>query len=275
MKDVVIRIEDKLGDIPFYIARCYEEIKKTSPHKHDNYYELVYLREGEGFHWIETERFMISTPEFYFLRPGQLHHWQFTSIPKGYVILFKRSYFDDVCDQHIIDLIIKLTGRFRIGIPSTYSPDSVLNNILDEYVFNGELSVRIIHGYLMALFAKILQFANSQLTENHFSGTLYEKYQELILKECPRLNKVKDFAEILNTTPQKLNGSCLRQSDRSAKDHIQYQIMLEAKRYLLHTDNTLNEIAQILQFNDTSYFVKFFKKQEGISPLQFRKRYFQ
>jgi AraC family transcriptional activator of pobA len=271
-----IRIEDKLGNDPFYISRCYEEIKKTSPHKHENYYELVYLSEGEGFHWIESEKYVISVPEVYFLKPGQLHHWQFTSVPKGYVILFKKSYFDDICDGHIINLIAKLSGRFRTGIPSDYSPESVFKDIMYEYSNNGEYSSKIIHGYLMALLAKILQIAsNIRSDDNHIHKTLYEKYQELIIMECPPLNKVMDFAKILNTTPQNLNAACRRQIGKNAKEPILHQLLLESKRYLLHTENTLNEISTILQFNDTSYFVKFFKRKEGLSPLQFRKKYFQ
>jgi AraC family transcriptional activator of pobA len=84
-----------------------------------------------------------------------------------------------------------------------------------------------------------------------------------------------DFAKILNTTPQNLNAACRRQIGKNAKEPILHQLLLESKRYLLHTENTLNEISTILQFNDTSYFVKFFKRKEGLSPLQFRKKYFQ
>lgn len=77
-----------LGEgLTFKILRFEEQIKKVKPHKHDEYYELIFLSEGEGFHYIESEKYIISTPEFYILKPGQLHFWQSTSIPKGFVIL--------------------------------------------------------------------------------------------------------------------------------------------------------------------------------------------
>ena len=275
MKNTDIRIEDKLGNVPFYIAKCYEEIKKTSPHKHEDYYELVYLMEGEGFHWIETEKYVISTPEFYFLEPAQLHHWQFTSVPKGYVILFKKSYFDDLYDGDIPNMILKLRGRYRTGLPPEYSPHSIIENILEEYSCNREFSSKIIKGYLMALFAKILQISNAQDDLNQVPDSLYKRYQELVIRECPGLNKVKDFAKLLNTTPQNLNAACRRQIGTSAKELILNQLILESKRYLLHTEKTLTEIAYSLKFNDASYFVKFFKKKAGVAPLQFRKNTFK
>ncbi|MBN1144668.1 MAG: helix-turn-helix domain-containing protein [Bacteroidales bacterium] len=52
-------------------------------------------------------------------------------------------------------------------------------------------------------------------------------------------------------------------------------MLLEAKRYILYTENTINEIADILSFTDASNFVKFFKKNEGVTPINFRDKYFQ
>jgi len=275
MDDNILRLEDKLGDIPFFISRCYEEIKKTTPHKHENYYELVYLQEGEGFHWIEENQYPILAPELYFLVPWQVHHWQFTSIPKGYVILLKKSYFDEVDDRHILLMLSSLSGTFRVGIPNDCSIDTIMHSLLDEFSYNTEYSIKIIHGLLGALLSKLLQLSNVPQAEKSVPVKLYEKYQELIFKECLRLHKVKEFAKILNTTPQNLNAICRKQTGRNAKELILYQLYLEAKRYLLYTEKTLTEISQILPFNDTSYFVKFFKKKEGMTPLQFRKKYFQ
>jgi hypothetical protein len=65
-----IDIKNKLGEgLTFKISRFIEQIKKTKPHKHDEYYELIFLNEGEGFHCIEEEKYIVSIPEFYFLRP--------------------------------------------------------------------------------------------------------------------------------------------------------------------------------------------------------------
>lgn len=45
----------------------------------------------------------------------------------------------------------------------------------------------------------------------------------------------------------------------------------EAKRLLMHTGLTLEEIAKMTGFGDSFYFNKVFKKQEGISPGGYRK----
>jgi AraC family transcriptional regulator, transcriptional activator of pobA len=275
MKDIFIKIEDKLGNIPFFIDRFHEKINKTRPHKHEDYYELIFLREGEGFHWIETEEYMVTTPEFYFLKPGQLHCWQFTSVPKGYIIMFKPSYFGHVRESDIHNLCRQLSDRFRIDVPADYSPLPALDAMLHEFTNSSEFSVNIIHGYMMVVVAKMLQLASIQPNDKKVPLTLYDRFIDLVFKECPRLHLISDYAQLLNTTPQNINAACNKYSEKSAGEHIASQLLLEAKRYILHTDNTYNQISDLLSFSEPSYFGKFFKQHEGITPAQFRAKYTQ
>ncbi len=275
MGDTFIRMEDKIGNVDFFIDRFHEKINKTRPHKHEDYFELIFLREGEGFHWIETEKYLVSTPDFYFLKPGQMHCWQFTAIPKGYVIMVKMSYFNEIQESNTINIFRQLSDRFRIDLPEGYSPETVLQSMFEEFTKPSEFSVEIIHGLLTALVAKMMQLASVQSNEKKVANTLYDKFLDLVFTECPRLHLINDYAHLLNTTPQTINAACKKHSGKTAGDIISAQLLLEAKRYLLHTDITLNEIADILCFNDTSYFGRFFKQHEGITPAQFRAKYIQ
>ncbi len=270
MKNAVIRIEDKLGSIPFFISRLHEEIKRTSPHIHEEYFEIVFLLEGEGFHWIEDEKYTLSAPEFYFLKPGQLHNWEFVSTPKGHVILFKASYFDPIQECISTNLISKLSDTFKIPIINHSSPRFILDEILYEFEENHPHSENIIHGYMSALFGKMLQFSSIHEKRQNVPLSLYHRFLDLIHTKCPHVHTVIDFAEMLNTTPRSINTACIKNSGKTAGKHIASKILLDAKRYVLNTEKTMSEIAQMLYFNDTSYFVKFFRKQEGMTPIQFR-----
>lgn len=276
MENNYIDIKNKLNEgLTFKISRFKEQIKKTKPHKHDEYYELIFLNDGEGFHCIESEKYMVSTPEFYFLKPGQLHFWQFTSIPKGFVIILKSNEFNPVNENLLIDLLRKLTDLTRLEIQQDKYPIHILEEILYEYQLNTQYSKEIIHGLLKALFGKLLQIRAEKPNNTKQPQSVYERFKQLLVKECPRLHKVNEFADLLNTTPQNLNILCRKQIGKSASEIITNQILLEAKRYILHTDNTINEIAEILSFSDTSNFIKFFKRHENITPIQFRCKYFQ
>lgn len=276
MSDLIIETRNKLDlDLNFKISRFKEQIKKTRAHKHDEYYELIYLSEGEGFHCIESEKFMISAPEFYFLKPGQLHFWQFTSIPKGFVILFREACFDGLTENDLIKLYRQLGKTTRISVQNSTFHESILTGMLNEYNLNRDFSEQIIHGLLRALFGKLLQSDHDTESKPSAPHAVFDHFQHLLVRECPRLHRVNEFAALLNTTPQRLNSLCRKRTGKCASELIASQVLLEAKRYILHTDHTINEIADLLSFNDASYFVRYFKKAVGLTPVKFRGKYYQ
>ncbi|HBZ26326.1 MAG: hypothetical protein A2X17_03465 [Bacteroidetes bacterium GWF2_41_61] len=276
MENSYIDVKNKLDKgLTFKVSRFKEIIKKTKPHKHDEYYEMIFLSEGEGFHCIESEKYMVSTPELYLLKPGQLHFWQFTSIPKGFVIIFNAREFNPVNEKILIDLLRKTDDITRLRFEPGKFPMYLLEDIFNEYQLNSQYSKDIIHGLLKALLGKLLQINAQNPASTNQPQPIYDRFMMLLVKECPQLHKVNQFADLLNTTPQNLNTICRRHTGKSASEIITNQLLLEAKRYILHTDNTINEIAEILSFTDTSNFVKFFKRHENSTPIQFRNKYFQ
>lgn len=259
----------------FKISPFKELIKRTYPHKHEGYYEFIFLSEGQGYHIIETEEFMIKPPEFYFLKPGQLHYWQFTAIPKGFVLLINDFEFNPLTEQTHFTFLHKISEITRISFPANTYPYALLQNIFNEYVNNKNYSREIIHGLLYVLFGKLLQITETTERQTNQRPSLYDKFRNLLTSECPRLHKVHEFASLLHTTPQNLNATVRKHVSFNASTLIAQQIYLDAKRYLLHTDNTISEIADYLHFTDTSNFVKFFKKHEGMTPVQFRDTFFK
>lgn len=275
MNNQKIALKNKLekGSL-FKISHFKEVIKRTKPHTHDGYYELIFILKGEGFHLIEAENFSITAPELYFLKPGQLHCWQFTSIPKGYVLLFKEAFFDALLEAPILTLLKNLNTTSRVTLPADYSPVYLFEEMLREYRNPTDYSVHIISGHLRSIFSRILLFSNLEDVQKG-TNSMHNRFQELLRSNIPELHRVNQFAELLNTSPQNLNAACRKFTGKSAGDHITDQLLLEAKRYILHTDMNIGEIADTLRFNDASYFVKFFKRHQDVTPLQFRESYFQ
>jgi len=259
----------------FKISRFKEVIKKTKPHKHDEYYELIFLSEGQGFHSIDTTRFIISAPEVYLLKPGELHYWQFTSIPKGFVVMVKEDEFNLLREGNLIDSFKRVFEHKRIVFSDANFPENLLEDIFAEFQRDAAYSKDIIHGLLYALLGRLLQYVQLDGEQPVKPQSVYERFVQLLVTDCPRLHKVNQFAELLHTTPQNLNAACRKQSGKSASELVSGRLLLEAKRYILHTDNTISEVAHILSFTDASNFVKFFKRLEGVTPIQFREQYFQ
>ena len=84
------------------------------------------------------------------------------------------------------------------------------------------------------------------------------------------MHRVSAYARTLAVSSSHLNAVVRRQLGRSPTDLIQERVALEARRLLLHTDETAARVGYALGFDDPSYFARFFKRRTGKSPTTFR-----
>jgi AraC family transcriptional activator of pobA len=272
-----INVKNKLESQQlFKISPFKEVIKRTKPHKHDAYFEIIYLSQGAGFHWIDTQKFQINPPVVYFLS-GQLHYWEMTAIPNGFVLLFKEDFFSFFKQGDLLNLIRSLEGTSEINLPDTSNLDFIFSEMVKEYKEPSANSTEIIMGYLQVVLAKLLR--NKEHIESRAlpgQDSVYRKFIQLLQNTHPISNlKVNEVASALNVSPQNLNVILKKVSGKSASELITEQVLLESKRYLIHTDKTVSEIAFALSFTDPSHFVKHFKKSTGETPQAFRTRHIQ
>jgi AraC-like DNA-binding protein len=75
---------------------------------------------------------------------------------------------------------------------------------------------------------------------------------------------------LFRRTQKSLNRATRDAVGLSAKDYIARRIVLEAKRFLAHTDRPIYLIAEDLGFDEATNFSKFCRKNVGQAPAEFR-----
>jgi AraC-like DNA-binding protein len=85
-----------------------------------------------------------------------------------------------------------------------------------------------------------------------------------------RTHRVADYAAALGYSVRTLTRATLAATGRTAKQHLDARILLEAKRLLVHTDASAAAVGAQLGFADAGDFTKFFRKRAGRTPLEFR-----
>ena len=73
-----------------------------------------------------------------------------------------------------------------------------------------------------------------------------------------------------NETPDRLNDHVKRVTGVTAGHLIRRRILTEAKRELVFANRPIHDIAFDLGFIDPSHFARFFRKQTGTTPQDFR-----
>lgn len=94
------------------------------------------------------------------------------------------------------------------------------------------------------------------------------KYKQLVRQHCRNQHFVSYYAEELMQTSNYLNLMAKKVTGYPAGHIIHNQLILEAKRLLMHTKLSAKEVAYELGFVDHTYFSKFFKKRTGLNPLE-------
>jgi AraC-like DNA-binding protein len=81
---------------------------------------------------------------------------------------------------------------------------------------------------------------------------------------------VSGYASVMSISERKLNKALTAVLGKTAKELIDERIILEAKRMLAHTNYSIKEIGFELGFDEPTNFIKYFRKQEGKTPVEFR-----
>ena len=110
----------------------------------------------------------------------------------------------------------------------------------------------------------------SKETASPHATRLTERFRELIDQHYRENLRLQDYASMLAVTPTQLRTACAAASGLSPNKLIHARIITEAKRNLIFGDMSIEQIAYWLGFVDTAYFTRFFRKEVGQSPSQFR-----
>lgn len=249
------------------------------PHRH-SFYHLVLFTDGGGSHTIDFESFEVKPGQIYFMIPGQVHSWDFEGFTDGYIINFSSSFIQSfLLRSGYFDNFYFLNGNPKdevIDLPADQLPViiSLFEKILAEVEKPAVLGSDMVKLLMLQIFILISRCGGKadNFGKQGYNQTLIRNFQKLIEQHYIDVKLPKDYAELLYITPNHLNAVCKDVLGLSAGEVIRNRTLLEAKRLLTNPRLNISEIAFNLNFSDNSYFTKFFKKIEGITPEEFRKK---
>jgi len=102
------------------------------------------------------------------------------------------------------------------------------------------------------------------------SVDLIREFNFLVEMHFRNLHAVKDYADLLHKAPKTLSNLFATIGGKSPLQYINDRIVLEARRMLYYSAKSITEIAIELGYDDVQAFSRFFRKQVGASPSEFR-----
>ena len=251
----------------------------AAPHRH-SFYHMVFFTEGTGKHTIDFNHFQVHPYQIYFMVPGQVHSWNFEGKVDGYVVNFSNGFFKSfLLRPDYIDSFSFLTGDTQRSVINLENPakDSIValfEKLVSQSHSDSGMGMDMIRLLLLQIFIQIGQGRFHYDDENLMmqNVVLLRNFRKLIDRNFLKLKLPGEYAELLYISPNHLNALCKEHLGMQAGELVRERVLLEAKRLLVNMDVSISEIAYKLNFNDNSYFTKFFKKEVGMTPDAFRKK---
>jgi AraC family transcriptional regulator, transcriptional activator of pobA len=249
------------------------------PHQHD-FFEVLYLSKGSGFHVIDGNKYEIQPPCVFFMSPGQAHKIEFSNDIEGFIFIFTSEFYliNHTNQNRLIEFPFFFTIRQenRPLILESKQDVEFLETLfrkgIDEIEKRDDYSIDLLRSVLDLILTScaVLYKTDENMLSKGRGHIVVKKFFQMVEENFQKNLTVNEYAGKLAITPNHLTQTVNQLTGKTSSQIIKSKQVLEIKRLLVHTNLSVTEIAIRLNFPDQSYFTKFFKRETGISPLQYR-----
>jgi AraC family transcriptional regulator, transcriptional activator of pobA len=272
----ISRLEGYHGDEPM-----------KSPNFRTNYFTFLLITDGEGSYTIDGLFFDLNPVAFYFTNPGHLKSFEITKPWKGFILSvtenFIKKYFVGDLYKEFPFLIsetsppIKAVDEIKVNLYYRFE------SILKEYEGISPFKYQIITNLIIAFLFKVKeilelvpalqgkQFSYSPLVIK-FYKFLDEHFRAVVSGKQKTLFNLNQIADKLFVNPDYLGSVVKKETGKSVTKWITEKIIAEAQSMLSNTNLTVAEIGYRLTFEDPTNFTKYFKKNTGFTPKEYREK---
>ncbi|MGE4337683.1 MAG: helix-turn-helix domain-containing protein [Pigmentiphaga sp.] len=242
---------------------------EIQPHWHAYFLQILYIREGGGVARLEDREQDLKAPCVLVVPAGCVHGFRFLPETDGQVMTAVQA-----------SLPAALVGAFAEPVYLGLTPDEPRWRRLDVLVTTLVEAFGSVDAWRGAALQGALHVVLAQLAAAHGEAPStgeagrarqhVRRYYRLVEQHFRQHREIGFYAGALGMTSTQLNRVCRAERGLSALAVIQRRLLAEAERELAYTSLSIKEVALELGFQDAAYFSRFFVRQSGRTPTDFR-----
>ena len=253
-----------------------EEIKK--PHRAE-FYQILWFQKGSPTHFVDFNPIKIKPNSLLFVNKNSVQVFDNKTKFKGKAILFTDSFFckteTDTTFLRSNILFNDLLSISQIELPKGHSIietifellETELRNSKDNYqsdLLRNDLRNLLLHSERERRKQDFIELKKDANLEQALS------FKTLLDDHFITQKRVSFYCQELSITPKRLNKATSKIFGKTPKNIIDDRVLLESKRLLAHTSESIKEISFSLGFEELTNFIKYFKKHINKTPVEFR-----
>lgn len=266
---------EALGNLADFFGR------NMPAHRHDRFFQVHYVKSGTVRVYIDDQCFQQDGPMFFLTPPTFTHAFVTETGSDGHVITVRQQLvwpllaeeFGLASGPGVAPVCVGLAGLDPPLAVEAVRLDRLFEDLATE--FTGQRRGRDLSlcALTQLIFISLFRFASQSLVAQPARSEdlhIFQTFNELIELHYREHWPLSLYAERLGVTEARLNDVCRRVGDLPSKRLVFDRLMQEAKRLLLFTGRSVNEICFELGFKDPAYFSRFFSRNSGVTPGFYR-----
>ncbi|AWW00766.1 AraC family transcriptional regulator [Arcticibacterium luteifluviistationis] len=251
------------------------------PHRAD-FYQILWFQDSSPTHLVDFNPIKTGTNTLLFINKGSVQIFDKNKDFKGKLILFTDDFF---CKSDSDTTFLRSTILFNdlLSISQININDSpaifgdIVKNLETELAkpndtYQSDILRNLLHNFLL--------HAERERRKQNFVEIKKDVELEyaILLKDSLELNFVSHknvgfYANQIAITPKRLNQATSKVFGKTPKELIDERVLLECKRLLVHTKESIKEISFSLGFEEPTNFIKYFRKHTTKTPVEFREEF--
>lgn len=271
---------------PFNVY-CFDADAWEHPvHKH-SYFEIIFIGEGTGKHFINGNEFFYKSGDVFLLGHEDYHYFEIEQHTCFNYIRFTEVFIKQGSSAKQQDWL--KTIELLLNTPYQ-SNGSVIKNEQDKMRLDHLLPVLIEeynnrqHGFFEAVMDGLMKAILSIIARNLIMEPAHETKEvasslfEALLVHIrtniciPEKLRVEHLAEVFHYSPSYLSTYFKRQAGEALQQYILKYKLTQVENRLKYSEKSISQIAHEFGFSDESHFNKTFKKHYAIAPRDYRKQ---
>jgi AraC family transcriptional regulator, transcriptional activator of pobA len=247
-------------------------------HRHRNLFQILLIEQGGGEMTFDMAHLPFTAPAAILVPAATAHGFRFEpSMTDGWVISFTEDVAEPLTGRagDALARLRALAAEPVVAI-SDEAENARLSALCREPFEEGSLArggYRLaMRGLLVLIAVSVARLAASR--ERTASAqpidTTVAQLRALIDENFRAQHQLGFYAAKLSMTVDRLNDRVKQSTGVTVGHLIRQRLITEAKRQLVFTSQPIHDISKELAFTDPSHFARFFRKQTGIAPHEFR-----
>lgn len=242
-------------------------------HRHDRMAQITFWTKGRGRYFLEDSALDFSSPAISFVPSGVVHGFDVEPEETDAIVV-------SIADSALAPIQALTLLPLDLPVMIVDAPESplwtrlraVMDRMADEYREGRPGMEKMLASLAAAALTDVARLVHDRPVK---SGglALATELRRLVDNHFRENWSIERYVDALGTTPHLLSKACRIAFGLSVKEFINSRRLLEAKRLLLFTVRSAEDIAYEIGLKDAAYFSRFFRHHTGLPPSEWREQY--